>query len=421
MDDPRQHLVPAIPRLTDLVVARGEGPYLFDASGRRYLDFTSGFGVNNTGHCHPRVVAAVQEQAARLLHAHPTVACHEPMLSLIDHLMPLVPDTLRSFFFANSGAEAVEAAIKLARRATRRANVIVFEGGFHGRTLGAISLTTSKSLYRAGYQPLLAGVHVAPYPYAYRYGWSAEETLAWCLRELRHLLETQTAPDDTAAVLVEPVLGEGGYVVPPAGFLPALRDVCDEHGLLLIADEVQTGFGRTGRFFALEHSGARPDILIMAKGMASGLPVSGIATREDVAQHWPPASHGSTFGGNAVACAAAVATVQVIQDEGLLDNAQKMGGRLIEALSGLQRRHDAIADVRGIGLMIGAELRDVGGESAGQVAKAIQKACLERGLLLLTCGTRDQVIRWIPPLVVGDEHMDDALEIFEAAVARVHG
>jgi 4-aminobutyrate aminotransferase len=237
--------------------------------------------------------------------------------------------------------------------------------------------------------------------------------------EIRQLFETQTAPEETAAIVVEPVLGEGGYVIPPPGFLPALREICDAHGVLLVADEVQTGFGRTGRFFAVEHAGVRPDILVMAKGIASGLPLSAIAAREDLAARWPPGAHGSTFGGNPVACAAALATIDVIREEALVDNAHVMGNRLLEALKTLQQHHRAIGEVRGLGLMIGTEFRAGGAKAAGQVAKEVQKACLERGLLLLTCGSHDHVIRWIPPLVITEEHIETAVDIFSEAVARV--
>lgn len=414
----RLNLVPAIPHLTDAIVVRGEGPFVFDRDGRRYLDFTSGIGVTNTGHAHPRVVAAVKEQAERLLHAQASVVFHEPMLRLVDELLSVVPAGLESFFFANSGAEAVEGAVKLARRATGRPNVIAFQGAFHGRTIGTTSLTTSKAIYRTRYQPLMAGVHVAPYPYAYRYGWSEDDTLAWCLRELEDLFARETAPDDTAAILVEPVLGEGGYVIPPPGFLPALRILCDRYNLLLIADEIQTGFGRTGAFFAVEHRDVRPDILLMAKAMASGLPLSALAARADVAARWPRASHGSTFGGNVVACAAAVATIEVIREEQLLQNARQMGGRILDGLLALARRYDTIGDVRGVGLMIAVEFRAAGTKSPAQLAKEVQARCLERDLLLLTCGTHDQVIRWVPPLVVRDEHVEQALEVFGEAVAN---
>src|SRR5262245_17563718 len=409
-------LAPVLPHSTDIVAVRGEGVHLFDAAGRRYLDFTAGIGVTSTGHCHPRVVAAITKQAQQLLHAQINVVYHEPMLRLIESLQPLVPEGLDTFFFANGGAEAVEASVKLARRATGRPNVIVFQGGFHGRTLGAVSLTTSKRIVRWGYQPLLPGVVVAPFPYAYRYGWSPEATLAWCLGELRHLLETQTAPEETAALLIEPVLGEGGYVVPPPGFLPALRELCDQHGILLIADEVQTGFGRTGRFFAVEHSGTRPDVLIMAKAMAWGLRLSAIVARADLMARWPAGSHGTTFGGNVLSCAAAVATIAVIQDEKLAENAATAGDRLITSLARMQQEHEAIGDVRGLGLMVGVEFRDLRGTTAGELAKRVQRACLERGLLLITCGHRDHIIRWIPPLIVKDEELDQALEIFAGAL-----
>jgi 4-aminobutyrate aminotransferase len=412
-------LAPVLPNFTDLVAARGQGAFLYDTRGRRYLDFTSGIGVTNTGHCHPRVVEAIREQAGRLLHAQINVVFQEPMIALIGELRRVVPEGLDTFFFANGGAEAVEASVKLARRATGRPNVIVFQGGFHGRTLGAVSLTTSKRIVRAGYQPLMAGVVPAPFPYAYRYGWAPDATLAWCLRELRYLLETQTAPEDTAAMLVEPVLGEGGYVVPPAGFLPALREICDEHGILLITDEVQTGFGRTGRFFAVEHSDTRPDILIMAKAMASGLPLSAIAARADLMARWPAGSHGTTFGGNVLSCAAAVATIGVLRDEKLIEHAASMGERLMERLQSVQHDHPAIGDLRGLGLMVGIEFRDVAGASAGELVKRVQRTCLERGLLLLTCGYREHVIRWLPPLVATVDEVDEAVEIFTDALRRV--
>ena len=278
-ESPAAHLSPVWPHLTPIVVERAAGACIYDQHGTRHLDFTCGIGVTNTGHCHPRVVRAVQEQAARLLHGQLNIVLHPPILELVQALRDIVPAGLDTFFFANSGAEAVEAAVKLARHATGRPNLIVFQGSFHGRTAMAMALTTSKTTYRVNYQPLPAGVFVAPYAYAYRYGWDAADTTRFCLRELELLLRTQTAPAETAALIVEPVLGEGGYVVPPPEFLLGLRRVCDDHGILLIADEVQTGMGRTGRWFAVEHSGLMPDILVMAKGLASGLPLSAIAWR----------------------------------------------------------------------------------------------------------------------------------------------
>lgn len=413
---------PVWSRITPIVAGRAEGAYVYDQDGARYLDFTSGIGVTNTGHCHPKVVQAIQEQAAKLLHGQANIIFHQPLLELAKELRTIVPEGLDCFFLSNSGAEAVEGAVKLARHATGRPNVIVFQGSFHGRTALTMALTTSKTIYRAGYQPLPSGVFVAPYPYSYRYGWSPEETEAFCLRELKLLLKSQTAPFETAAILVEPVLGEGGYVVPTPGFLAGLRRICDEHGLLLIADEIQSGFGRTGKWFAIQHFGVVPDIMTMAKGLASGLPLSGIAARRELMERWIPGSHGGTYGGNAVACAAAVATIRVIREEGLLENATRMGAVLMERLRTLQekfgKRSGVIGDVRGLGLMVGAEFTAADGTPATDLAKAVVKGCLKRRLLLLTCGPWDNTVRWIPPLVVTQEQMDEALMAFKEALAE---
>ena len=417
--DPREHLSPVWARYTEILAERAEGAYLYAADGRRYLDFTTGIGVTNTGHCHPRVVAAAREQVGKLIHGQVNIVYHQPMLDLVDELLTVVPERLESFFFSNSGAEAIEASVKLARQATGRPNVIVFQGGFHGRTVGTMSLTTSNTIYRVGYQPLMAGVFVAPFPYAYRYGWTPEETTAFCLRELRHLLATQTAPRETAAVLVEPVLGEGGYVPPPPGFLKGVGQICDQHDLLFIADEVQSGFGRTGRWFGHQHYDVSPDILVMAKGLASGFPLSGIAARPQLMDAWISGSHGGTYGGNAVSCAAAAATVRVIREGGLVENSARMGEYLMSRLRTVQARHPAIGDVRGLGLMVAAEFTAADGQPDAGTAKAVRLACLEEGLMLLTCGPYGNVIRWIPPLIVNQAQLDEALGIFESALAKV--
>ena len=410
-----QHISPVWSRITDIVVERGEGAYLFDVDGERYLDFTSGIGVTNTGHCHPRVVAAAREQVGKIVHAQVNILYHTPLFRLADALLEVMPPGLDTFFFSNSGAEAVEGAVKLARHATGRSNVIVFQGSFHGRTNQTMAMTTSKTIYRRHYQPLAAGVFVAPYPYCYRYGWEPEETSRWCLKELRHLLVSQTAPSETAAVVIEPVLGEGGYVVPPPSFLPGLREICDEHGILLIADEVQSGFGRTGKFFAVEHFGVIPDVLIMAKGLASGFPLSGLAAPRALMDKWIVGSHGGTYGGNAVSCAAAEATVRVLQD-GLVENAAQMGAVLMDGLRDIQSRHPVMGDVRGLGLMVGIEFTHADGSTATDVAKAVIARCRASKLLLLSCGTYDNVVRWIPPLIVTREQIETALEIFERAL-----
>jgi 4-aminobutyrate aminotransferase len=412
-----KHLSPVWPHYTPILVDHASGCFIYDQDGTAYLDFTCGIGVTNTGHCHPRVVQAIQQQAGLLLHGQANIVTHKPMLELAEELRAIVDPALDSYFFSNSGAEAVEGALKLARHATGRPNVIVFQGSFHGRTVGTMSLTTSKTIYKAGYQPLMPGVVVAPYPYAYRYGWSEAETSQWCLDELDYLLLSQSAPFETAAMLIEPVLGEGGYVPLPAGFLQGLRERCDQHGILLIADEIQSGFGRTGCWFAHQHYDVTPDIITVAKGIASGLPLSGVFSRLELMAKWIPGSHGGTYGGNAVAAAAAVATVRAMRDEDMPGNAHKRGGQLMEGLRQLQAKYPVIGDVRGMGLMVGVEFRTPTGKPDKDSAKAVVHACLERRMLLLTCGTWDNVIRWIPPLIVSADEIEQGLGIFEEALA----
>ncbi len=412
-------LSPVWGRIFPLVAERGEGVYLYSVDGTRYLDFTSGIGVTNTGHAHPRVVQAVQEQAAKLLHGQVNITRHVPILRLAEILREITPEGLDQFFFSNSGAEAVEASIKLARHATGRPNIIAFQGSFHGRTVGTMSLTSSKTVYRVGYQPLMAGVFFAPFPYAYRYGWDEATTVRFCLDELKFIFKTQTAPEETAAILIEPVLGEGGYVPAPRAFMEGLREIADHYGILLIADEVQTGFGRTGRWFAVEHSDIVPDIMVMAKGIASGLPLSGIAARPELMSKWKVGTHGGTYGGNAVACAAALATIEVIREENLLENARTRGAQLMNGLRSIQQRHPIIGDVRGLGLMVATEFTHPDGTPATEVAKQVVKAAFERGLLLLTCGPWDNTVRWIPPLTVTEEHISESLTIFSEALNTV--
>lgn len=410
------HLAPVWTHLTEIQPERGEGIYLYDAGGNRYADFTSGIGVVNTGHCHPRVVEAVQQQAAKLLHGQINVVIPPTTIALSAALDEVTPPSIDSFFFSNSGAEATEGAVKLARAAIKKTNIIVFRGSFHGRTAQTMAMTTSKTIYRAGFQPLPGGIFVAPFPYSYRFGWDDERTTDHCLEELHHLLHAQTAPSETAAIVIEPVLGEGGYVPAPDRFLRELRQLCTDHGILFVADEVQTGFGRTGKFWAIEHADIAPDIMIMAKGLGSGVPISGIGASRDLMARWTPGSHGGTYGGAALATAAALATVQVMRDEDLPGNAAHMGDRLLNGLKELQAEYPLLGDVRGRGLMIGCEFtRD--GKPDKDVTSAVQKACLDRHLLLLTCGTDGNVIRWIPPLVVTAAQIDEALGVFAEALA----
>lgn len=411
-----EHLAPVWTHLTTLQPVRGEGIYLYDADGNAYADFTSGIGVTNTGHAHPRVVAAIQAQAAKLIHGQINVVVSPPVIALANALNDITPESIDSFFFSNSGAEATEAAVKLARAATKRPNVIVFQGSFHGRTAQTMAMTTSKTVYRAGYQPLPAGIFVAPFPHSYAYGWDEDTTVDFCIDQLRLLLRTQTAPSETAAIVIEPVLGEGGYVPAPARFLQALRDICTEYGILFACDEVQTGFGRTGTFWAFEQAGVTPDVIIMAKGLGSGVPISGIGASRALMEMWGPGSHGGTYGGGALAAAAALATIEVMRAEDLPGNAARMGAHLMDGLRELQAEYPVMGDVRGRGLMIGVEFaRD--GQPDKTTTKAVQAACLERRLLLLTCGSNENVIRWIPPLVVNAGQIDDALATFAEALS----
>ena len=410
------HMSPVWSRIFPIEAEHAEGCYIYAMDGKKYLDFTCGIGVTNTGHCHPKVVEAIREQAGLFLHAQTNIVVHQPMLKLIKELRTIVHPSIDGFFFSNSGAEALEGAVKLARAATGKSNVIVFAGSFHGRTAGTMALTTSKTIYRAGYQPLPAGIFVSPYPYAYKLGMSEAQTTEYCLGALEELLLTQTSPSETAAILIEPELGEGGYVVPPTAFMKGLREICDKHGILLIFDEVQSGFGRTGKWFAQEHFSVVPDIMTVAKGIASGLPLSGVFSRLDLMKKWQTGSHGGTFGGNPVACAAGVATIRAMRDEDMPSNAARRGVQLTTGLRKLQEEYPLIGDVRGLGLMIGTEFTVKGKPADKAILKAVIHACEERGLLLLSCGTYDNTIRWIPPLVVDEQQINTALGIFDQSL-----
>ena len=409
---------------TGVIATRGEGVYLYDEQDRRYLDFTAGIGVTSTGHCHPRVVEAAQRQIGTLIHAQYTTVMHRPLLDLVDRLGEVLPSGLDRMFFANSGSEAIEAALRLTRQATRRPNVIVFHGGFHGRTVAAASMTTSGTKFKGGFSPLMSGVHVSPFPDPTYFGWDVEESTDFALKQLDYVLQTLTQPEETAAFFVEPVLGEGGYVPGNARFFAGLRERADAYGIQLVIDEVQTGFGRTGRFWGLDHFnsdrfGVRPDVLVTAKGLASGFPLSGIAASSELMGRAWPGSQGGTYGANAVACAAALATLDVIKDEQLVRNSADRGHELKEGLTKIAADHDQITDVRGLGLMIGNEFRDADGKPDGATAAAVQQEAARRGLLLLTCGAWSQVVRFIPALVVTSEQIDQAVSLWNDAVDAV--
>jgi 4-aminobutyrate aminotransferase len=417
----RQYTAPAYGRVYPLVVKRGRGVVIEDVDGNLFLDFMAGIAVANTGHSHPRVVQAIEEQSGKFLHICGSDFYYEPMAELAEKLSQLSPGAgTKKVFFTNSGTETVEAAFKLARFATKRHHVIAFHGAFHGRTMGALSLTASRSSHRAQFSPLVPDVHHVPYgfchrcPYHLNYG-SCEIACVSYLE--RVLFRYEVAPQEVAAIFVEPIQGEGGYIVPPREYLPMLQDLCRRHGILLVADEIQSGFGRTGKMFACEHWGIEPDILCTGKGIASGMPLGAMIARSEIST-WTPGTHGSTFGGNPVACAAALATLAVIED-GLLDNATEVGVYLKEKLHALQTKHAVIGDVRGLGLMIGVEFVRADGSGTPDAAlrdQAMNK-CFEKGLLLLSCG--ESTLRFCPPLIVTEEESATAAEIFDAALSEL--
>jgi 4-aminobutyrate aminotransferase len=406
-------LSPAYSRYSDLVVERALGSHLFTVDGRDVLDFGCGIGVTSLGHLHPAVVSAVHDQVDRLWHTSVTALSPMP-IEAAAALVSIAPEGLDQVFLNNSGAEAVEASIKLARRATGRTEIIAFTGAFHGRTYGAITLTASKAKYRAGVGPFLPGVHHVRYPHCFRYCDHGPDEACRIARgdDIEHLFATIAPPDSVAAIIVEPLQGEGGFVVPPSSFLPRLRDICDEHGIMLICDEVQSGFGRTGRFFCVEHSGVRPDIMCVAKAFGNGLPIAAIVATQKVMSRWQPGEHGSTFGGNPVACAAAVAVIETLRADKLPERAARLGKRVMARLRSWQDAFAEIGDVRGLGLMIGIEFMH-DGRPAADLAHHIQKRCVERDLLLLTCGIDDNVIRLLPPLTIDETDLDRGLDILE--------
>ena len=420
----RSVIPPVWSRITNISVERGEGSWLITPEGERYLDYSSGIGVTSTGHAHPRVAAAVAAQAIKLLHGQQNIVYHEPGLRLHERLRHVLPGDGWGAFLANSGAEAIEAAVKLARIATGRPVIIGFRGGYHGRTAQTMALTTAKDVYRGHFEPLPGSVYHTAYPYCYRApGGSHDPAACTCDWEaqLDLTFHQLVYPEHVAAIIVEPILGEGGYIVPPPGFLPRLREITRQHGILLIADEVQTGYGRTGRFFAVEHWNVEPDILAMAKGIASGLPLSGLLAKRELIDKWPPGSHGGTYGGNVVSCAAANATLDVIQDEHLVENAAARGAQFLAGLQGLASRYHSIGDVRGLGLMLALEFVQPG-EGDGRVpnpdlAKRVLAEALKRKLIILSAGTYANVARIIPPLVTTAGEVDLALRILDESLA----
>ena len=411
---------PALHLYHSIAIERGEGCRVIDREGNRYLDCAAGLAVLNIGHNHPRVMARVAEQCARFVHTG-GIYYNETTLAAAELLATITPAGLDMLFFSNSGAEAVEGALKLARHVSRRQGIIAFSGAFHGRTLGAVSVTSSSARYRERYHPLLPSVFHAPYPYCARcpFGCTASSCTLACLDYLKTMLRHAITPQEVAAVIIEPVLGEGGYVPAPPRFLEGLRRLCDDHGILLVFDEVQSGMGRTGDWFAAQRYGIAPDIMTVAKGIASGFPLSAVISRHDIMEQWPSGAHGTTFGGNPVSCAAAIATIETIRDEKLLPRCRELGETVQARFRALQERYPVIGDVRGMGLMIGVELVESDGSPAARSCELLLDECLQRGLIVINCGPDRNIIRFIPPLTISDAEMDEALSIFTAALDAV--
>ena len=416
----REVVSPSLSRSYPFVMERGLGSLVWDVDGNRYIDFSAGIAVAATGHAHPKVVQAIQDQAARFLHMSGAVFYYAAQIDLAEKLSSLVPgDEPKQVLFTNSGAEAVESALKLVRYHSKRPRLLAFLGAFHGRTMGALSLTASKVVQRRGFAPLVPGVTHVPYGYCYRCAYNLEYPGCdlHCVDYIEETLFKHLVPgDEVGAIFVEPIQGEGGYVVPPPGYHERLKDLADRWGILLVADEIQMGVGRTGKWFSIEHWGVAPDITVVAKGIASGMPLGAMVARKDL-MDWPSGAHATTFGGNPVSCAAAAATIQVIEEEGLLQNAERMGLRVQRSLKEMQSRHPSIGDVRGKGLAVGAELvRDPETkEPASELRDQVVKKAFAKGLLLLGCGS--STLRFMPALTIDADTVDEGMAIFEEVLS----
>lgn len=412
---------PVVKRATTMGVTKGEGCYLWSEDGRKILDFASGVAVCNLGHNHPKVVEAAEKQMKELIHGGHNVVYYESYVRLAERLVELTGgDTM--VYFSNSGAEANEGAIKLAKYVTKRPGIIAFRGSFHGRTLATTSLTSSSSAYRKNYEGLLPSVYFAEYPYLYRTPYEMKD--GKCPKEyfeqFENIFHTLIDPSMVAAIMMEPVQGEGGYIVPDKEFVQYVREICDKYGILLIFDEVQSGMGRTGKLFAYEHFGVKPDILTSAKGIANGFPLSAVISKKEIMEQWPAGAHGGTFGGNPVACAAANAVLDELTDGGMLDNAAKMGDYFKEKLFALQKKYPSvIGDVRGLGLMLAMEMVHPDKTPDADITTAIRTKALEKGLLLLGCGTNHNIVRFIAPTIVTEKEIDIAINIIDECLKEL--
>ena len=421
IDRDKAVVTPAIYRYTDIVFQRGVGVYLYDFEDKKYLDFVAGIATNNVGHCHPSVVEAICDQARTLIHGACHVGYMEPYVEMLEAIKNLAPGDLKhgKGILINSGSEAVETGIKLARYVTSRSMILAFTESFHGRTMGALALTASSPIYRRRLSGLLTGVYHSPYPYCYRCPLkhdSPETCGLACLNLVEKALETTVPPEDLAGIIVEPIAGEGGYIVPPDGFLQGLREICDRHGALLIADEVQTGMGRTGKMFAVEHWDVIPDVICLAKSLGGGLPLGATLARADLMDAWPPAAQGTTFGGNPVACRAGLATLRIIQDENLMAHATEVGTNIQARFGEAQKDLPIIGDVRGKGLMVGVELVNSDGSPASEIIKEVIKELGTQGIVMTKCGP--SALRIAPPLIITQAQADEGMEIILEVLRR---
>jgi len=406
-------IAPVITFDSKIEIVEGDGTWVTDADGKRYIDFACGIAVTNLGHRPPTVSAAAEDQLSRLWHAGGSFL-YESVATAAEKIIEVAPDSVEQVFFMNSGAEAVEGSVKLARKTSGRQGIVVFRGGFHGRSMGSVSYTTSRSKYRSGYFPLVPSVFVTPFPHPYRWNMSQEEANEYALNELRLMFKHEVMPDEIAAFLFEPLQGEGGYYPASYGFMKAIRDIADEHGILMIVDEVQTGFGRTGDYFTSQIYGIDPDILVMGKAIANGLPLSAVGASKEIFSKFPPGSHGTTFGGNPVSCAASAAVVDELKN--VIPGIAERSDFAFTRLSDLQERHRTIGDVRGMGLMIGIELVKDGREPDTEAWGFISRKAEDLGLFILNCGPDNNVIRFIPPLNVSLDDLEAGIDILDQAI-----
>ncbi|MCI1634650.1 aspartate aminotransferase family protein [Bifidobacterium sp.] len=418
--DYEAYLSPALYKTTDLVVERGLGSHIWTTDGTKYLDWVQGIAVNALGHSHPKVVAAITEQVAKLTTASFNMVNYPTTLQLAKRIAQAAPGELSSTFFSNGGAEATDGALKLARAYTKRPGIIAFKGSFHGRTFGAMSVTASNSKYRKYAEPLVGGIHFATYPSVDQCpdGYDAEQRSQWCLNDIQRIFDYICAPDETAAILVEPIQGEGGYVVPPDSFLKGLRSLCDAHGILLIFDEIQAGYGRTGTMFASEHAGVVPDIMTLGKALAGGIPASAVVSTPEIMEEWHPGMHGGTFGGNPIMGAAGLAVLDEFAASDILTNVNKMGDYLRLQLLKLKDQYPIVHDVRGLGLMLAIELDHSDGRSGGDLVEITRAQALKRHMLTLSCGVKGNGMRMATPLNVTQDVIDEGIAILDESLAQ---